>query len=126
MGTPDFAVPSLEKLIERYEVISVITQPDKPKGRGKKMAISPVKEVAIKYDIPVYQPIKIREDRDLIEKIKEEKPDFIVVIAFGQILTKEILDIPKYGCVNLHGSLLPKNRGAAPINWSIIKGEKLS
>ncbi|MCI5727456.1 MAG: methionyl-tRNA formyltransferase [Clostridium sp.] len=126
MGTPDFAVPSLEKLIERYEVISVITQPDKPKGRGKKMAISPVKEVALKHDIPVYQPIKIREDRALIEKIKEEKPDFIVVIAFGQILTKEILDIPKYGCVNLHGSLLPKYRGAAPINWAIIKGEKLS
>ena len=126
MGTPDFAVPSLEKLIEKYEVLAVLTQPDKPKGRGKKMAYSEVKEVAIKHNLPVYQPIKLKEDRELIEKLKEMKPDFIIVVAFGQILTKEVLDIPKYGCINLHGSLLPMYRGAAPINWAIIKGEKVS
>lgn len=126
MGTPEFAVPSLEKLIEKYEVLAVLTQPDKPKGRGKKMAYSEVKEVAVRENIPVYQPIKLKEDRELIEKLKEMKPDFIIVVAFGQILTKEILDIPKYGCINLHGSLLPMYRGAAPINWAVIKGEKIS
>lgn len=126
MGTPDFAVPSLEKLIEKYEVLAVLTQPDKPKGRGKKMAYSEVKEVAIKHNLPVYQPIKLKEDRELIEKLKEIKPDFMIVVAFGQMLTKEVLDIPKYGCINLHGSLLPMYRGAAPINWAIIKGEKVS
>lgn len=126
MGTPEFAVPSLEKLIKKYEVLAVLTQPDKPKGRGKKMAYSEVKEVAVRENIPVYQPIKLKEDRELIEKLKEMKPDFIIVVAFGQILTKEILDIPKYGCINLHGSLLPMYRGAAPINWAVIKGEKIS
>lgn len=126
MGTPDFAVPSLKKLIEEYNVTAVLTQPDKPKGRGKKMAYSAVKEEALKHGIPVYQPIKLKEDMNLIEKLKELKPDFIIVVAFGQILTKEVLDIPKYGCINLHASLLPMYRGAAPINWAIINGEKVS
>ncbi|WP_291651941.1 methionyl-tRNA formyltransferase [Clostridium sp.] len=126
MGTPDFAVPSLKKIIETYGVESVFTQPDKPKGRGKKMAYSPVKEVALENNIRVLQPIKLKEDREALEYLKELKPDFIIVVAFGQILTKEVLDIPKYGCINLHASLLPMYRGAAPLNWAIIKGEKKS
>jgi methionyl-tRNA formyltransferase len=126
MGTPDFAVPSLEELINKYDVVSVFTQPDKPKGRGKKIAFSEVKEVALKYDIPVYQPTKLKDDRQMIDYLKDIKPDFIIVVAYGQILTKEILDIPKFGCINLHGSLLPKYRGAAPINWAIVNGEKSS
>ncbi|MGE5629354.1 MAG: methionyl-tRNA formyltransferase [Solirubrobacterales bacterium] len=126
MGTPEFAVPSLEKLIQEFNVTAVLTQPDKPKGRGKKMSMSAVKECALKYSIPVYQPEKLKNDRDLINIIKNMEPDYIVVVAFGQILTKEVLEIPKYGCINLHASLLPKYRGAAPINWAIINGEKLS
>lgn len=126
MGTPDFAVPSLKKLIEKHNVMAILTQPDKPKGRGKKMAYSDVKEEGIKHDIPIYQPVKLKDDRELIEKLKEMNPDFMIVVAFGQILTKEVLDIPKYGCINLHGSLLPMYRGAAPINWAIINGEKVS
>ena len=126
MGTPDFAVPSLKILIEEHNVTAVLTQPDKPKGRGKKMAYSSVKEEALKHGIPVYQPIKIKDDINLIQTLKELKPDFIIVVAFGQILTKEILDIPKYGCINLHASLLPMYRGAAPLNWAIINGEKVS
>lgn len=126
MGTPDFAVPSLKKLIEKFNVIAVFTQPDKPKGRGKKLGMSAVKEVAVQYDIPVYQPEKLRKDIEVLESLKNMNPDFIVVVAYGQILTKEVLDIPKYGCINLHASLLPKYRGAAPINWAIINGEKES
>lgn len=126
MGTPDFAVPSLKMLIENYNVKAVFTQPDKPKGRGKKMAFSPVKEVAVQNNITVYQPIKLKDDISMIEELKKINPDFVIVVAFGQILTKEVLDIPKYGCINLHGSLLPMYRGAAPINWAIIKGEKIS
>lgn len=126
MGTPDFAVPSLTKLVEKHEVCAVLTQPDKPKGRGKKLAYSPVKEEALKYNIPIYQPIKLKDDILVVEKIKELNPDFIIVVAFGQILTKEVLDIPKYGCINLHASILPMYRGAAPLNWAIIKGEKIS
>jgi len=126
MGTPDFAVPSLKRLIKEYNVTAVLTQPDKPKGRGKKMAYSAVKEEALKHGMPIYQPIKLKEDRDLIETLKELKPDFMIVVAFGQILTKEVLDIPKYGCINLHASLLPMYRGAAPLNWAIIKGEKVT
>ncbi len=126
MGTPDFAVPSLQRLIKEYNVSAILTQPDKPKGRGKKMAYSPVKEEALKHGIPVYQPTKLKDDIDLIQKLKELKPDFIIVVAFGQILTKEVLDIPKYGCINLHASILPMYRGAAPINWAIINGEKIS
>ena len=126
MGTPDFAVPSLEALIEKYGVEAVFTQPDRPKGRGKKVAFSPVKEVAIKHDIKVFQPEKLKDDREAIEYLKDLKPDFIIVVAFGQILTKEVLDIPKYGCINLHASLLPMYRGAAPLNWVVINGERKS
>ncbi len=126
MGTPDFAVPSLKRLVEEYNVTAVLTQPDKPKGRGKKMAYPPVKEEALKHGIPIYQPIKLKDDADLTQKLKDLKPDFMIVVAFGQILTKEVLDIPKYGCINLHASLLPMYRGAAPINWAIINGEKVT
>lgn len=126
MGTPDFAVPSLKKIIKEFGVEAVFTQPDKPKGRGKKLSYSPVKEVALENDIKVIQPIKLKGDREAIEYLKELNPDFIIVVAFGQILTKEVLDIPKYGCINLHASLLPMYRGAAPLNWAIINGEKKS
>lgn len=124
MGTPDIATSSLETLINEFEVVAVITQPDRPKGRGHKLAFSPVKEVAVSHNIEVLQPIKIRNDIEVINKLKSLDLDFIVVVAFGQILPKEILDIPKYGCINLHASLLPKYRGAAPINWCIIDGEE--
>ena len=126
MGTPEFSVPSLQKLINEFEVSAVFTQPDRPKGRGKNLAMSPVKELAVTYNIPVYQPLKLRNNEEMIEIIKSLEPDFIVVVAFGQILPKEILDIPRFGCINLHASLLPKFRGAAPINWCIIEGESKS
>lgn len=126
MGTPDFAVPALVKIHEAYGIASVFTQPDRPKGRGKRLAFSPVKEMALKHNIPVFQPEKIKKDTVIINYLKELKPDFIIVAAYGQILSKEILDIPKYGCINIHASLLPKYRGAAPINWAIINGEKKS
>lgn len=126
MGTPEFAVPSLKMLVDKYNVMAVLTQPDRPKGRGKKLAFSPVKEVAVERGIKVYQPLKLKSDPEVINAIKEIEPDFIIVVAFGQILPKEVLDIPKYGCINLHASLLPKYRGAAPINWCIINGEKVS
>jgi methionyl-tRNA formyltransferase len=126
MGTPEFSVPPLQRLINDFEVSAVFTQPDRPKGRGKNLAASPVKQLAQTYSIPVYQPLKLRNNKEMIEIIKGLKPDFIVVVAFGQILPKEILDIPKYGCINLHASLLPKYRGAAPINWCIIEGESKS
>jgi methionyl-tRNA formyltransferase len=122
MGTPDFAVPTLEKLIKRHEVVAVLTQPDKPKGRGQKMQYTPVKEVALKFNIPVYQPLNLKTDEECIKNLKDINPDVIVVVAYGQILSKEILDIPRYGCINVHASLLPELRGAAPINWSIIRG----
>jgi len=126
MGTPEFAVPSLKKLAEEFDVAAVFTQPDKPKGRGKKLAMSEVKEAALKLGIPVYQPANLKKDEELIQLLKDAAPDFIVVVAYGQILSKEVLDIPRYGCINLHASLLPKYRGAAPINWAIIRGEKVS
>ncbi|MGG7057520.1 methionyl-tRNA formyltransferase [Clostridium tertium] len=126
MGTPDFAVPSLKKIIDTFGVECVFTQPDKPKGRGKKIAYSPVKEVALEHNIKVLQPVKLKNDEEAIKYLKDLKPDFIIVVAFGQILTKEVLDIPKYGCINLHASLLPMYRGAAPLNWAIINGEKKS
>ena len=122
MVTPEFAVPTLEALIQEHEVIGVFTQPDKPKGRGKAMAFPPVKEKALEHDIPVYQPVKVRE-ASVVEEIKEMAPEAIVVVAFGQILPESILNIPKYGCINVHASLLPKYRGAAPMQWSIIDGE---
>lgn len=123
MGTPDFAVPTLQAMIDHYDVIAVVTQPDKPKGRGKSVAFSPVKEKALEYKIPVYQPVKAREP-EFVEKLKKLAPDVIVVVAFGQILSKEILEIPKYGCINGHASLLPMYRGSGPIQWVVINGEK--
>ena len=124
MGTPNIAVGCLQKIIdEKHEILGVVTQPDKPVGRGKKMGMPPVKELALKYDIPVYQPIKAR-DEEFVQVLRELNPDLIVVVAFGQILPKSILDIPKLGCVNVHVSLLPKYRGAAPINWVLINGEE--
>lgn len=122
MGTPDFAVPTLNKLIKYHEVAAVFTQPDRPKGRGQKMQYSAVKEVALEANISVYQPEKLKNDADNIDIIKSINPDAIIVVAFGQILPKSVLEIPKYGCINVHASLLPELRGAAPINWSIIRG----
>lgn len=124
MGTPDFAVPALEALVKGgHQVIAVVTQPDKPKGRGKGMAMPPVKEKAMEFNIPVYQPVKVREE-GFFQQLRELSPEVIVVAAFGQILPKAILDLPRYGCINIHASLLPKYRGAAPIQWAIINGEK--
>ena len=126
MGTPDFSVPALEALVEGgHEVVAAITQPDKPKGRGKAVLMTPVKEKAMELGIPVYQPVKVREP-EFVEKLRQMKPDAIVVVAFGQILPKSILEIPRYGCVNIHASLLPKYRGAAPIQWAVIDGERES
>ena len=126
MGTPDFSVPALEALVEGgHEVVAAITQPDKPKGRGKAVLITPVKEKAMELGIPVYQPVKVREP-EFVEKLRQMEPDAIVVVAFGQILPKSILEIPRYGCVNIHASLLPKYRGAAPIQWAVIDGERES
>ncbi len=123
MGTPEFAVPTLEALIQEHEVIGVYTQPDKPKGRGKAMAYPPVKEKALEHNLPVYQPVKVRE-ASVVAEIEAMNPDAIVVVAFGQILPESILNIPKYGCINVHASLLPKYRGAAPMQWAIIDGEE--
>lgn len=126
MGTPDFSVGTLEALVEAgHEVVLAVTQPDKPKGRGGKMQYTPVKEAALARDIPVYQPKKIREP-ECIEELKKYNADIMVVIAFGQILPKEILQMTPYGCINVHASLLPKYRGAAPIQWAVIDGEKVS
>ena len=124
MGTPDFAVGALEALVEAgHEVAAVVTQPDKPKGRGKEMQQTPVKVCALKHNIEVFQPAKIRTP-EAVEVLRGYSADLFVVAAFGQILSKEILDMPKFGCVNIHASLLPKYRGAAPIQWAILDGEK--
>ena len=125
MGTPDFAVPSLEALLAKHEVVLVVTQPDKPKGRGKKMVPTPVKACALEHGIPVLQPEKVKEP-EFVEQLRSYEPDLIAVTAFGQILSEPILEMPKYGCINVHGSLLPKYRGAAPMQWSIIDGEKVT
>ncbi len=126
MGTPDFAVSPLEKLMEEgHEVLLVITQPDREKGRGKGIAQSPVKECAIKHGIEVFQPEKIK-DPEAVSFVKKFDADIFVVAAFGQILSEEILSIPKYGCINIHASLLPKYRGAAPIQWAVLNGEEYS
>ncbi|MEM1484961.1 methionyl-tRNA formyltransferase [Oscillospiraceae bacterium PP1C4] len=126
MGTPDFAVPCLERLIEDgHELAGVFTQPDKPKGRGYKLAPPPVKELALRHDLPVYQPAKMR-DGQALAVLQELAPELLVVVAYGKILPKEILDLPKLGCVNVHGSLLPKYRGAAPIQWSVLNGDELA
>ncbi|MBQ4559780.1 MAG: methionyl-tRNA formyltransferase [Tyzzerella sp.] len=126
MGTPDFSVGTLEALVAAgHEVVLAVTQPDKPKGRGKEMQYTPVKECALKYNIPVYQPRRVREP-DCIEELRKYEADIMVVVAFGQILPKDILEMTEYGCVNVHASLLPKYRGAAPIQWSIIDGEEVT
>lgn len=123
MGTPDFACPTLQRLIERGEnLVAVVTQPDRPKGRGQKLMPPPVKELAEKSGIPVYQPPKVR-DPEFVEIIRGLRPDLIVVVAFGQILPKALLEVPAHGCINVHASLLPRYRGAAPLNWCIINGE---
>ena len=125
MGTPDFARDSLEAVYNAgYEILGVVTNPDKPKGRGMKMVASPVKEFALEKGLTVYQPEKVRKNEEFIEKIKSLNPDVICVVAYGKILPKEILEIPKYGCINVHGSLLPKYRGAAPIQWAVLNGDK--
>ncbi len=126
MGTPDFSVGTLEALVDAgHEVVLAVTQPDKPKGRGEKMQYTPVKETAVRYGIPVFQPRRIR-DPECIGELRKYKADVMVVIAFGQILPKEILQMTPYGCINVHASLLPKYRGAAPIQWAVIDGEKVS
>lgn len=126
MGTPDFSVEAFLALIEAgHEITLAVTQPDKPKGRGEKMQFSPIKEVALQHNIPVFQPRKIR-DAESIEELRKYQADIMVVIAFGQILPKEILEMTPYGCMNVHASLLPKYRGAAPIQWAVINGEKVS
>ena len=127
MGTPDFAVGTLKALIEAgHDVAAVVTQPDKPKGRGKELLMTPVKAEAVKAGIPVYQPEKIRKNEEFLSELKKINPDVIVVVAFGQLLPVSVLELPKYGCVNVHASLLPMYRGAAPLQWVIINGEKVS
>lgn len=127
MGTPDFAVGSLQALCEsgKHEILAVVTQPDRPKGRGNKLLQTPVKEYALEQGFTVYQPQKVKTP-EFVELLHELQPELIVVAAFGQFLSKEILELPKYGCINVHASLLPKYRGAAPIQYAIIKGEKES
>ena len=125
MGTPDFALESLKALYEaKYDIIGVVTNIDKPKGRGMKMVTSPVKEYAIEKNLQVYQPIKVRNNPEFLEEVRKLNPDLICVVAYGKILPQELLDIPKYGCVNVHGSLLPEYRGAAPIQWAVLNGDK--
>ena len=126
MGTPEFSVETLESLIEAgHEIVLVVTQPDRPKGRGKEIQITPVKRVALNHCIPVFQPKKLREP-DALAQLRQYPADVMVVVAFGQILTKEVLEMTRYGCINVHASLLPAYRGAAPIQWAIINGERLT
>ncbi len=125
MGTPEFAAVALDAIVKEHEVVAVITQPDKPQGRNRKLVPTPVKVKAQAYDIPVYQPVKIREEES-VQMIRDYNPDVIVVAAYGQILPESILNIPKYGCINIHASLLPKYRGAAPIERAIIDGEVMT
>ena len=126
MGTPDFAVSTLKSLLQsKHDVVLVVTQPDKPRGRGKQVSYSPVKEVALEHNIEVFQPQRIKSEES-VEYLRKYNADVMVVVAFGQILSKEILDMPKYGCINVHGSLLPKYRGAAPIQWAVLNGDEIS
>lgn len=126
MGTPDFSVGTLEALVAAgHDVCLAVTQPDKPKGRGKEMQFTPVKEAALKHGIPVYQPVRVRQP-ECVAELRSYQADVIVVVAFGQILPKDILDLTPYGCINVHASLLPKYRGAAPIQWAIIRGENVT
>lgn len=127
MGTPDFSVPALDALVEGgHEVALVVSQPDKPKGRGKAMQMTPVKARAVELGLPVATPAKVRGNEEFLAQLRAIDPDVIVVIAYGQILTRDVLYLAKYGCVNIHASLLPKYRGAAPIQWAVIDGEKVS
>ena len=127
MGTPDFAKESLEALYNtNNEIIGVVTNVDKPKGRGMKMISTPVKEFALEKNLKIYQPEKVKNNLEFIEEVKKLNPDLICVVAYGKILPKELLNIPRFGCVNVHGSLLPKYRGAAPIQWSVINGDKIT
>ena len=126
MGTPDFAVEPLEAIIKAgYEVAAVVTQPDKQKGRGKEVKMTPVKECALRHGIPVFQPVKIKEP-EAVAELEKYQADLFVVAAFGQLLSEEILNMPEYGCINIHASLLPAYRGAAPIQWAVLNGEKES
>lgn len=126
MGTPDFSVGTLEAIAAAgHEIVGVVTQPDKQKGRGKQVQPTPVKEAALRLGLPVFQPVKVR-DPEFVEKLKELNPEVIVVVAFGQLIPQTILDLPKYGCINVHASLLPAYRGAAPIQWAVINGETQS
>lgn len=126
MGTPDFASASLKKLIdEKFDVVGVFTQPDKPKGRGMELSASPVKQLALENGLPVFQPVKMR-DGTALAQIKALEPDILVVVAYGRILPDDILAVPKYGAINVHGSLLPKYRGAAPIQWAVLNGDKIT
>lgn len=125
MGTPDFAMESLKALYEaKYNIVGVVTNPDRPKGRGMKMIASPVKEYALEKHLEVYQPEKVRNNEEFLNTVKKINPDLICVVAYGKILPKELLEIPKMGCINVHGSLLPKYRGAAPIQWAVLNGDK--
>lgn len=127
MGTPDFAKDSLEAIYNAgHNILAVVTNPDKPKGRGMKMIPPPVKEFALEHNIDVYQPEKVKCNEEFIQEIKNLNPDLICVVAYGKILPKEILDIPQYGCINVHGSLLPKYRGAAPIQWAVLNGDTIT
>src|SRR5579884_653876 len=124
MGTPAFAVPSLQALLRSEEtVVGVVTQPDKPKGRGQELVVSPIKEIALREKLPILQPVKMK-DPAFLEALKAWQPDLIAVAAFGRILPQVVLDLPPNGCINVHGSLLPKYRGAGPIQWAIINGER--
>ena len=125
MGTPDFAKESLEAVYNAgHEILAVVTNPDRPKGRGMKLVASPVKEFALEKNLKIYQPEKVKNNVEFIEEIKRFKPDVICVVAYGKILPKEILEISKFGCINVHGSLLPQYRGAAPIQWAVLNGDK--
>lgn len=127
MGTPEFAVPTLKKLYDHgHEVLAVFSQPDKPKGRGMRLTPPPVKECALTYNTVCYQPNSLRKEAEYLEILKKLAPDAIIVVAYGQILTKDVLELPRYGCINVHGSLLPKYRGAAPIQQAVLDGEKYS
>ena len=127
MGTPGFAVGTLKALLEAgHDVAAVVTQPDKPKGRGKELLMTPVKAEAVKHDIPVFQPERVRKNEEFLEELKKLAPDVIVVVAFGQLLPVSVLTLPKYGCVNVHASLLPKYRGAAPIQWAVLNGDQVT
>ena len=127
MGTPDFAKESLKSVVEAgYNIQAVVTNTDKPKGRGMKMLYSPVKEYALEKNLKILQPEKVRNNEEFLEEIKKLNPDLICVVAYGKIIPKAILDIPKYGCINVHGSLLPKYRGAAPIQWAVLNGDSIT